>query len=45
MLKLIDNIEGMIISLNHCPDFKNEEMIMEIMTENKTLKGLVQDVQ
>ena len=43
ILELIDNIEGMIDSLNHCPDFEKEELIMEIKTENDTLKGLVQE--
>ena len=43
ILELIDNIEDMIVSLNHCSDFEKEDMLMEIKTENETLKGLLQE--
>ena len=43
ILELIDNIDGMITSLDHCPDFEKDELIMDIKTENETLKGLVQE--
>ena len=43
ILELIDNIDGMITSLDHCPDFEKNELIMDIKTENETLKGLVQE--
>ena len=33
----------MITSLDHCPDFEKDELIMDIKTENETLKGLVQE--
>ena len=33
----------MIISINQCPDFEKDELIMDIKTENETLKGLVQE--
>ena len=33
----------MINSLDHCPDFEKNELIMDIKTENETLKGLVQE--
>ena len=41
-MELIDNIDGMITTLDHCPDFEKDELIMDINTENETLKGLVQ---
>ena len=40
---MIDNIDGMITSYDHCPDFEKDELIMDIKTENETLKGLVQE--
>ena len=43
ILELIDNTDGMITSLDHCPDLERDELIMDIMTENETLKGLVQE--
>ena len=43
ILELIDNIDGMITSLDHCSDFEKDELIMDIKTENETLKGLVQE--
>ena len=42
ILELIDNIEGRIVSLTHFPDFEKDELVMDIKTENETLKGLVQ---
>ena len=42
-MELIDNIDGMITSLDHCPDSKKDELIMDIKTEKETLKGLVQE--
>ena len=41
ILELIDNIDGMITSLDHCPDFEKDELTMDIKTENESLKGLV----
>ena len=42
-MELIDNIDGMITSLDHCPEFEKNELIMDSKTENETLKGLVQE--
>ena len=42
-MESIDNTDGMIISLDHCPEFEKDELIMDIKTENKTSKGLFQE--
>ena len=43
ILDMCESLEYFIESLEHCPDFEKEEMIMNIRTENETLKGLVQE--
>ena len=41
ILELYDNIEEMLISLNHFPGFEKEEMLMEMKAENEAWKGLI----
>ena len=43
ILDMCESLEDMMESLDYCPDFVKEETLMEIKTENETLKGLVQE--
>ena len=38
ILELIDNIDGMITSLDHCPNFEKDELIMDIKTARPKMK-------
>ena len=40
---MIDDLEAMIESLEYAPDYEKEELLIEIKTENETMKGLVQE--
>ena len=43
ILEMIDDLEAMIESLEYAPDCGKEELLIEIKTENETMKGLVQE--
>ena len=43
ILEMIDDLEAMIESLEYAPDYEKEELLIEIKTENETMKGLVQE--